>query len=324
MTSLFRSETVHIPMAWHSDSMLVNDGYEVLSEACLEELLQVADELANNPLPVTMLQAEDFTLPNCQQLMQRIRETLDHGIGFAIIDRLPITELNHDTAIKLYWLLLTMVSYPVAQKWDGQMVYDVINTGLKSTAGSGVRSSKTNAGQGYHTDNSFNLPPNYVGLLCLQPAKQGGVSGLISFDSVYNQLLTKHSQVLPRLHQSFFFDRQHEHAPDDDLVSTNPVFEYDGDTLQTRLSTSLIRQGYTVAEQTLAHDSAQALAALDEVMESDSLGKTFDFEQGQIQIINNRRIGHRRTPFVDWPEAERRRHMVRLWLRNSGRPFYLG
>ena len=304
--------------------MLANDGLEKLPTACLEELQQVAEELDKNPLPVTMLQANDFALPNCRQLMTRIRDTLDDGIGFAIIDRLPVTEFSRDTAIKLYWLLLSMISRPVAQKWDGQMIYDVVDTGLESTAGSGVRSSKTNAGQVYHTDNSFNLPPSYVGLLCLQPAKQGGKSGLISFDSVYNQLLTKHPQVLPRLHQPFFFDRQHEHAPDDDLVTTNPVFEYTDHTLQTRLSTSLIRQGYTVAEQELDRASAQALSALDEVMESDSLGKSFDFARGQIQIINNRRIGHRRTTFVDWAEAERKRHLVRLWLRNHGRPFYMG
>ena len=48
------------------------------------------------------------------------------------------------------------------------------------------------------------------------------------------------------------------------------------------------------------------------------------FERGQIQIVNNRRLGHRRTGFTDWPEVEQRRRLVRVWVRNSGLPFYHG
>ena len=51
---------------------------------------------------------------------------------------------------------------------------------------------------------------------------------------------------------------------------------------------------------------------------------SFHFEPGQIKIINNRVIGHRRTELVDWPEADQDRLLVRLWLRDQGRPFYNG
>ena len=59
-------------------------------------------------------------------------------------------------------------------------------------------------------------------------------------------------------------------------------------------------------------------------MEAPELGKTFDFKPGQIQILNNRRIGHRRTAFVDWPEPEKKRHLIRLWLRDHGSSSFLG
>ncbi len=52
--------------------------------------------------------------------------------------------------------------------------------------------------------------------------------------------------------------------------------------------------------------------------------KTFEFQRGQIQVLNNRRLGHHRTAFRDWDEPARKRHLVRLWLRESGRPFYQG
>ena len=60
------------------------------------------------------------------------------------------------------------------------------------------------------------------------------------------------------------------------------------------------------------------------IPERAGLGKMFKFERGQIQIVNNRRLGHRRTAFRDWDEPERRRHLVRIWLRKTGRPFYQG
>ena len=148
--------------------------------------------------------------------------------------------------------------------------------------------------------------------------------GLISFDSVHNRLIEQHPKVLPRLYQPFLIDSQREHAPDDRLTSSVPVFEFDGQALRTRLASSVIRQGYAIEDVEIDDDTSAAIAALDAVTESDGLGKAFDFAQGQIQIVNNRRIGHRRTGYTDWPEPARKRHLMRIWLRNHGRSFYMG
>ena len=47
-----------------------------------------------------------------------------------------------------------------------------------------------------------------------------------------------------------------------------------------------------------------------------------DFEQGDIQFLHNNVVLHARTAYVDWPEPERRRHLMRLWLSDddTGRP----
>jgi hypothetical protein len=39
-----------------------------------------------------------------------------------------------------------------------------------------------------------------------------------------------------------------------------------------------------------------------------------DLQQGDIQLINNYVVMHSRTEYEDWPEPERKRHMLRLWL----------
>jgi hypothetical protein len=39
-----------------------------------------------------------------------------------------------------------------------------------------------------------------------------------------------------------------------------------------------------------------------------------DLQVGDIQFCNNYVMLHSRTSFEDYPEVERRRHMIRLWL----------
>ena len=68
----------------------------------------------------------------------------------------------------------------------------------------------------------------------------------------------------------------------------------------------------------------QALEAIKDVCEQPGIGKNLEFEIGQVQILNNRRVGHRRTGYTDWPEPERQRHLVRMWIRDDGLPFYHG
>jgi hypothetical protein len=317
-------ETFSGPMAWAAETLLENDGLTVLNADCLAELKAVEQLLKANPLPVEALRPEFFDMPNCQAMMGQAKAALDDGMGFTIIDRLPLDELDPDCHNKLYWLLMSMVGVTVAQKWDGLMVYDVTDTGAKPTAGSGVRSSKTSEGQGYHTDNAFNLAPDYVALFCIRPAKEGGESGLISFETVHNRIREQYPEVLPRLYELFWFDRQHEHAPGDAAASQMPAFEYDGETLKVNHATWIIRNGYKVKGIEMDPETKAALDALDAVMEAPGLGKRFMFERGQIQIVNNRRLGHRRTAFTDWPDPDQRRRLVRIWVRNSGRPFYLG
>jgi alpha-ketoglutarate-dependent taurine dioxygenase len=71
-------------------------------------------------------------------------------------------------------------------------------------------------------------------------------------------------------------------------------------------------------------EGAAALEALEGIMNDPANIKEFFFEPGQIQIVDNRRCGHKRTGFSDFPEPERKRHLVRLWLRGWGRAFYNG
>src|SRR4029453_12777640 len=58
-----------------------------------------------------------------------------------------------------------------------------------------------------------------------------------------------------------------------------------------------------------------ALDFLDEQTRRPDLRLDMDLQAGDIQFINNYTILHSRTGFVDGPEPDQKRHMLRLWLK---------
>jgi alpha-ketoglutarate-dependent taurine dioxygenase len=295
-----------------------------LSTACREEVRRAVEEIRAYPLPTIVLRPDDFAMPACREQMVRVRHILDHGVRFAIVDRLPLAEMNAAEATAIYWLLSSMVSRPVAQKLDGTLIYDVLDTGQQALPGSGVRPDKTNIEIRFHNDNAYNdTPPDYVGLLCLRRAMSGGHSRVLSFHSAYNALLAEYPGRLPRLFQPFWFDRQREFHPRESPVFAAPVFENSGE-LKARFSVHQINSGYTMRGEPVDPEGAAALDAMLEIFDDDRLPVDFDLEPGQIQFVDNRALGHSRTAFVDYPELDRKRHLVRLWMRDHGRRAYPG
>jgi alpha-ketoglutarate-dependent taurine dioxygenase len=310
-------------LVWHGESLPADAGLLHIGPEAAEELETVAALLADNPLPILALDPRDFALDGCRTLMHEARRMLAEAPGFVVLDRLAVERFGKDVSTKLYWLLARLLARPVAQKWDGTMVYSV--TDLGKPPGNGVRPDITNAEQNFHVDNSYNIcPPDYVALFCLATAMQGGISGLVSFHAAHNEMRRRHPDLLARLYQPFIFDRQREHAPGDVMVHRAPIFEGRDGVLQGRISKFQIVNGYKLAGEVMDAEGQAALDAFDSIMSEARLRFDFHFQPGQIQIVSNRLLGHKRTGFIDWPEPERKRHLVRLWLRSHGRPFYNG
>jgi alpha-ketoglutarate-dependent taurine dioxygenase len=325
MTDLsMRHEPIEGPSAWVGRDVQPEDYLVELSAACRDEIRRAVDEIRAYPLPTIVLRPTDFAAPACREQMARVRHVLDCGVRFAIVDRLPLAEMDAGEATAIYWILSSMISRPVAQKLDGTLVYDVLDTGRQALPGSGVRPDKTNTEIRFHNDNAYNdTPPDYVGLLCLRQAMSGGHSRVISFHSAHNALLSRYPTRLPRLYRPFWFDRQREYHPGESPIFAAPVFERSAE-LKARFSVHQINAGYALRGEPIDTEGASAVAAMLEISEDDGLSIDFDLEPGQMQFVDNRALGHSRTAFVDYPEFNRKRHLVRLWLRDRGRRAYPG
>jgi len=54
---------------------------------------------------------------------------------------------------------------------------------------------------------------------------------------------------------------------------------------------------------------------MESVCRREDLAVRFEMERGDMQFVNNRFVLHSRTAFEDHAEPERRRDMLRLWMR---------
>ncbi len=321
-TSAIR-DTSGEPMGWLASEIKPDDWVVEVTAEVISEIDRLAEFLQQNPLPMLQRRLDEFELPACRQMMLAMKNILDDGVGFAVLDRLPIDDYPIETLLDVYWLLGQFIGRPVAQKWNGEMIYDVSDTGAEFAYG--TRGSRTSVELNFHTDNAFaRMPPDYVALFCRQPAKTGGTSRFCSLYSVHQRMLDQYPDELARLYQPVFFDRQKEHHEGAEKVCLAPYFSWRNERMFARANASLIRKGYEVAEQQMDALLAAALDAIDEVCEAEDLWFEGPLQRGQVQYLNNHEVGHYRSAFEDHDDPQYKRHLYRMWHRQSGHSSYDG
>lgn len=287
------------------------------------ELEALVEGLRRDPLPTILLSPPSSGLTGCREVMAEVGARLRGPVGLAVLDRVPVERFSEEENRAVGWVLGSLLGRLVAQKWDGTMLYDVRDTGKKLEYG--VRRSVTNLELQFHSDAPWiNLPPEYVGLLCLNAAAEGGVSRFVSLTDAHSTLQTTAPRLLKRLYQPFPWDRQAEHAPDDGKVDWQPVFAEGLRGVVCRYNQVLIETGASLAGQAVDAEGLEALDAMRALVESEARWIELTIARGQLQYLDNRRFAHARTPFKDGATPETRRHLIRLWNRDEGRRTFHG
>ncbi|MSO76944.1 MAG: hypothetical protein EXQ87_08550 [Alphaproteobacteria bacterium] len=308
--------------AWTRADLAPADWLVPIPDKCLAEIAATVATLSRHPLPTLVLSPRDYGLTATSTFMGQVKTQLDEGPGLVVLDRLPVEAYGKDELTRIYWLLSSLIARPVAQSFDGTLLYDVIDTGAKIATR--VRGDKTNQELIWHTDYGFNHPPPYIGLLVLRTATAGGRSSVVSLTSAHNAMLARHPDLLARLYQPFHWNRQGEHGEGEPITHSLPIFRYAGRRLYGRYNRRLIEAGARLAETPLTNMDVAALDALVGVMNDPALGVDFDMEPGQIQYLANFDCAHRRTDYVDHDAADAKRHLVRIFLRDEGARSYMG
>ena len=303
----WRASTVDDTAAW----------YYPLSEECLSSFEAIIRDARWQPGPITEIRGPASSFNGCSECLQPALDALNSRRGFAIVERVPIERCSVEEALSIYWLTGQFLGKPMEQNIEGTLLYDVRDTG--QNVAQGARFSVTNAESSFHNDNSFGeLLPDLVGLLCLHTAKSGGQSQLISGYALHNELLENYPDVLETLYQLFCFDRRGQFNAGESPTSQFPIFQWGGDELTVRYLYYYIQVGHERAGKKLTPDQSKALEVVEKLLSRTDFRVEFNLQPGQMLFTNNRWILHNRTAFEDHTDPERRRHYVRLWLRQHG------
>ena len=309
-------------IAWKSATIDKSDYFVPITSKVQNEICALVDTLRANPMETIALTPADYQLRQTTNFIKSVRHRLDNGVGFVVLDRLSIKKFDKAELRAIYWILSSLIARPVAQSFDGTLLYDVIDTGKKK--GPKVRADLTSAELDFHTDYSYNRPPRYFGLQTLRTAKCGGRSGAVSLMTAHNEMRSRFPNLLKRLYQPFWINRYSEHAPGEPPASFHPVYEYDGNELLARFNPRNIYAGYKIAGKQLDAEGQEAIKALNSIMAETSMHVNFYLAAGQTVYFHNGRCAHCRTSYEDYDDPELRRHMIRIFLRDDGARTYNG
>jgi alpha-ketoglutarate-dependent taurine dioxygenase len=270
--------------------------------------------LLTEPLePLTAARLPDEARRRLRAELRPVAEELERGRGFVIVE--PVAGVQDDRRrTLLYWLVGLALGEPAEQNVQGTLLYDVRDTGQDVRYG--ARFSVTNAESSFHTDASF-WPDvvDVVGLLCLRPARSGGVNHLVNGHAVRDELAARDPEALAALARRYHVDRRGGSRPGEPATTEAPILEERPDGLLFRYLRYWIEAGQEKVGRPLSEAQKRPLDSLDRTLADPSLRVELSLRAGEMLFLNNRWLLHNRTAFEDHSEPERRRHLVRLWLR---------
>ena len=253
-----------------------------------------------------------FPLEQMAAQLDSLLEEIECGKGFALIRGIPRARYTDEECELIYWGLGLHLGTPVSQNARGHLLGHVRDEG-RIHADPNARGYQTSERMDFHTDM---LPVDVLGLFCLRTAKRGGASKLVSALTLHNVLRTERPDLLEALYGMFHVDWRGEEPPGERPCFALPMFsERDGKVTTRIVSLPYYKSAARHGEQYRPTPiQIEALETVQEIANRPELMLTMDFQEGDIQLINNHILLHAREAYEDHPEPGRERHLLRMWI----------
>ena len=302
------------PAAWYGPEMARRTDWLVpLTPDDLAEIVAAMRPLVAREADIAAITARDFPLPTLGPKLKTARTELLEGRGFFLLRGLPLGDWSVREAATAYFGIGAHLGKARSQNAKGHVLGHVKDMGL-SSADPNVRIYQTNERQTYHTDSC-----DVVALLCLKTAKSGGLSTLVSSTTIFNEMRRRRPDLLALLFEPLATDRRGE-VP----VGMKPWFEIPVFSWHAGHLTAIYQRQYIDSAQRLegaprlSPAKIEALNLFDDLANDPDLNLHMEFRPGDMQFVHNHTLLHDRTGFEDWPEQDKRRHLLRLWLAIPG------
>ncbi|WP_322101904.1 TauD/TfdA family dioxygenase [Paraburkholderia sp. J41] len=304
-------DTIDHPAAWRGADIQSKDDITVRFEPKHLQEIDVAVRAASQAgHTLDTLQNAHFPLDATAALLAQVRETLRDGAGIVVLSGIDVQRYTQAEIEMIYWGLGTYLGTGVSQSVLGDRLGHVKDF---TRTDPHARAYRNNQELTPHTDQS-----DIVGLMCLRTARSGGMSIATSAIAVHNALVERFPEYLEPLHLGFHYHRRGEQLPGEDPVTPYrvPVFSWHDGHLSCRYVRSYIETAARESGGPLSKLETEALNCLERLTYELAFG--FSLAPGDIYLINNYTVLHARTAFENWPEPERSRHLLRLWLVADG------
>jgi len=251
-----------------------------------------------------------FPLPTLAAKLHDVDDQIRNGRGFVLIKGFPVDRYALDELKTIYWGLGVHMGQVISHNVAGDFVAAVTDLALKSDDPN-RRNNTTSQMLDPHTDLA-----DVVTLLCVDKAKEGGMSGLVSSVAIHNEVVANHPEYLQPLYEGFYHDyRGYGPSGDANEVTATPipVFEYNNGRVNCAFAKKIIETGAMKRGIPLSSLQQAAIDYVHELGTREDMRIDMMLEPGDIQIINNFITLHSRSNYVDHPDG-RKRYLLRMWL----------
>lgn len=264
--------------------------------------------------------AEDFRLPALASELRQLEAEMQHGRGFIVLRGVAAERYGEQELAAIFWGIGAHFGVGLAQSRKGDRLGHVIDRSGPDSDVRQMRNYELGGDLRMHTD----LNNDVVGLLMLQHAKQGGESRIASSMAVHNIILAEHPEYMEPLYRGYYFHLLRGDRPGDSQLTGHriPIFVKHGehgdhgDAVSCHFNPSPIDRSVERGGVKLSQVEAGAVRFVAEAAARPGVYLDMALRPGDIQFLNNHVILHGRTDYQDHEEPERRRHLLRLWLRS--------
>jgi hypothetical protein len=305
------ADAIESPAAWRGADLAESQAWrQALSTDHIEELERALSHAGATGRPIGALTAADFPLPTLAPLVRAWRDELANGRGFQLVSGVPVERWSATDTERFFWCLGLHMGRPGAQNPKGDLLGHVTDTGADA-ADPYVRLYQTSSDIAFHCDAA-----DVVGLLCLSAGASGGASRIASSVAVYNEILRRRPDLVPRLYEPFLLDIRNEDRSGELRYLPIPPCRFADGRLRTFYHSDYFRS-------VVRHDDVppfdpqerELLDLYEEIAGSPEFRIDMELRPGDIQWLSNHSVVHARTAYRDaGTAAGARRHLLRLWL----------
>ncbi len=306
-------KAVDNPGLWYSNDLTDSQRQTILEPRLVDELLEATAQLNKDQLSAPGFSHESFATKTTRDFFRTLLEQLENGVGFAVIREHSFADLSPDDKENLFWGIGLHLGQAVPINADGELLGHVRDYGYDITSPH-VRNYQTTEELIPHNDSC-----DILGLMCVQNARSGGHSAIASAIAIHHKIQRTRPEFLKQLYQPLPIDRRGERGWQEEGSSpwyALPVFSY----FEGKISARYTIQEYYYQSQKFTDAprinriQKEALEYLKETASNPRFHISFQLAPGDIQLVNNYCVFHARTDYQDYPEPERKRHLLRLWL----------